>query len=441
MTTSGAGRAVDDGAPSAARGRAASDEEIIARAAWSRLSEPGDLVAGAVLAALGPVDALDWLREIAGGGTFGAGRAGWVRPPTVTSAAADETDRSQEGVSSRRLTAAVARWMPRLSRLDPEADLRMLERIGGRFLVPGGPGWPSGLGDLQAGAPPGLWVRGHLDLSVLAERSVALIGARACSAYGEHVTGDLASGVADRGWTVVSGGAFGIDAVAHRAALATGGPTVAVLAGGVDRPYPAGNARLLSAIVDRGGAVVCEVPPGSVPSKVRFLQRNRLIAAMTCATVVVEAAWRSGALNTAGHAASLGRPVGAVPGAVTSAASAGCHRLLREGAVCVTDADEVMDLAGGLGVDLAPARTSASRAGDDLPDTLRRCLDALPVRRGASADSVARVAGLSLPEIRAALGSLELGGLAVQDGGLWRRAARTTAEPGRTGQGPPRATT
>src|SRR5450756_1961145 len=199
----------------------------------------------------------------------------------------------------------------------------------------------------------------------------------------------MSAGLADAGWTVVSGGAYGIDAVAHRAALAAGGTTVAFLAGGVDRLYPAGNATLLAAIQESGGSLVSEVPPGSVPSKVRFLQRNRLIAAASRATVVVEAAWRSGALSTATHAAGLLRPVGAVPGPVTSAASAGCHRLLRDGcAVCVTDA-----------------------------------ADALPLRRPAPVESIARSAGLTVSEVRSGLGRLELAGLAEQDGGRWRQKA------------------
>jgi DNA processing protein len=271
-----------------------------------------------------------------------------------------------------------------------------------------------------------------MDLAPALSRSVALIGARACTTYGEHVTAELGAGLAAKGWTVVSGGAYGIDAVAHRSALAVDGPTVAFLAGGVDRLYPAGNARLLSAVIERSGAVVSEVPPGSVPSKTRFLQRNRLIAAAGRTTVVVEAAWRSGALNTAGHASALLRPVGAVPGPVTSVASAGCHRLLRSGAaVCVTDVDEVLDLVGAVGGDLATPPEGPERAWDRLSAEARRALDALPVRRGAEVDSLARAAGLTAEETRAALGVLELDGLAVREAGTWRR--RPVVSP-RSGQ-------
>src|SRR5690606_18729050 len=261
-------------------------------------------------------------------------------------------DRDVRSRAVARLLRAVARWAPRLDGLDPRRELRVLERLGGELLVPGDAGWPVGLDDLGPVRPLALWVRGNRDLAALAERSVAVVGARACTDYGRHVTGEIAAGLAARGFTVVSGGAYGIDAAAHRAAVVSGGPTVAFLAGGVDRFYPAGNTELLREVVGSGGAVVSEVPPGSVPSRVRFLLRNRLIAAVAGATVVVEAAWRSGSLSTAVRAAELSRPVGAVPGPVTSMASAGCHRLLRDGAaVCVTDADEVAELAGVLSRD------------------------------------------------------------------------------------------
>lgn len=376
------------------------DDVLLARAAWSRLVEPGDAVAGALVAALGPQDALAWLR-----------RAG----PLPLLGATD-------GRARAALAAAAERWRTRLPTLDPARDLGMLDRLGGRLLVPEGAWWPDGLADLGPAAPMCLWVRGAADDGVLRaslRRSVAVVGARACTAYGQYVGAELAAGVAADGWCVVSGGAYGVDAVAHRAALAARGFTVAFLAGGVDRLYPAGNTELLRAVVDNG-ALVAEVPPGSVPAKVRFLQRNRLIAAVARATVVVEAAWRSGALSTARHAAALLRPVGAVPGPVTSASSAGCHRLLRDGAaVCVTDAAEVLELVGPVP---APEPVGDRRADDGLDLVVRRTLDALPLRRPAPEDSVARAAGLSEREVRAALGRLELAGLALRDGAAWRRA-------------------
>ena len=379
---------------------------VLARAAWSRLVEPGDLVAGALIAALGPVDALDCLRRPHG--SIGSA----VLPGLLPG-------------SAERLSAAVRRWSLRLPTLDEVRDVRVFARLGGTVLVPEDPRWPARLSDLGAAAPPCLWVRGTPDLGELFERSVAVIGARACTAYGEHVTAEIAAGLSARGWTVVSGGAYGIDAVAHRAVLAAEGRTVAFLAGGADRPYPAGNARLLAAVLDHGGALISEVPPGSVPSRSRFLQRNRLIAAASAATVVVEAAWRSGALNTAGHAASLLRPVGVVPGPVTSVASAGCHRLLREAAaVCVTDAAEVVELVGTVGGDLADAKSVPGRVQDGLGPDERRAIDALSLRRGSAVELVAQRAGLSLAETRAALGGLELAGLALQEQGSWRRRNR-----------------
>jgi DNA processing protein len=378
---------------------APSEALLLARAAWSRLTEPGDTTAGALVAALGPEEALAWLRS-------DAAAAGVL--PGLTDADA-------------RLRTAAARWRTRLATLDPRRELRILERLGGWLLVPEAPGWPAGLDDLGPAAPMCLWVRGGGDAAALLARSIAIVGARACTAYGEHVTGELAAGVSEAGWTVVSGGAYGIDATAHRTALMCDQPTVAFLAGGVDRLYPAGNADLLAGIAE-AGVLVAEVPPGSVPAKARFLQRNRLIAAVSRATVVVEAAWRSGAASTARHAAELLRPVGAVPGPVTSAASAGCHRLIRDGcAVCVTDAAEVLELVGPVP---APEPAGPPRPGDDLPPAVRATLDALPVRRAADEESLARAAGLALREVRAALGRLELAGLARREGDRWRRAGR-----------------
>lgn len=409
------GTAIGTEAPRGPAGRRTEVDEdvLLARAAWSRLVEPGDEVAGALIGALGPVEALAWLRHSA-------------RHDVAAPGALVDATSAGGRAAAARLATSVARWCTRLDGLDPRRELRVLERLGGTVVVPEDARWPRPLDDLGTAAPLCLWVRGALGRpsagGFLAGRSVAVIGARACTAYGEHVTAELVAGLVASGWTVVSGGAYGIDAVAHRAALAAGGQTIAFLAGGVDRLYPAGNTRLLEAVVD-GGAVVSEVPPGSVPTKTRFLLRNRLIAASALATVVVEAAWRSGALSTARHAAALLRPVGAVPGPVTSAASAGCHRLLREGsAVCVTDAAEVADLAGGLGSDLAADPESDARPEDGLGPELRRTLDGLPVRRPVAPESVARAAGLTLVETRSALGRLELAGLAEQAGGLWRRA-------------------
>lgn len=410
------------------------DPETLARATWSRVAEPGDVTAGALIGALGAAQALAWVRSaVTAGALVGEPAAGVARQGTGDASAARALDAlveragPLEASARRRLAAGIDRWSPRLANLDLRRELGVLARLGGVVVHPGTPGWPSGLDDLGSAAPPCLWVRGNGDLDLGLRRSVALVGARAATTYGEHVAADLAAGLAERRFTVVSGGAYGIDAAAHRGAIAAGGRTVVFLAGGIDRPYPAGNAALFARVLETGGWVVSEVPPGSVPSKTRFLQRNRLIAAGARATVVVEAAWRSGALNTAGHAGTLLRPVGAVPGPVTSMASAGCHRLLRDGAaVCVTDAAEVAELAGDAGTDLAPERAGVSADVDGLDEGTRKVLDALPVVRAAAAESLARAAGLSLAQVNAALGPLELEGLAERDGPGWRRRRRGT---------------
>jgi DNA processing protein len=195
---------------------------------------------------------------------------------------------------------------------------------------------------------------------------------------------------------------------------------VAFLAGGVDRLYPASNTDLLRRTIEQG-AVVAEAPPGSVPGKQRFLKRNRLIAALTSGTVVIEASVRSGALSTANHAVGLLRPLGVVPGPVTSMASAGCHELLRRGAaVCVTDAAEAAELVGDVG-ETAPQRRGESRPGDDLDAAGKAVLDALPVRKPAHERSIARTAGVALGDATGALGLLELMGLAEQKDGGWLR--------------------
>ncbi|GAB4084934.1 DNA-processing protein DprA [Myceligenerans cantabricum] len=398
-------------------------DPLTARAAWSRLAEPGDVVAGALVAALGAGEALEWVA----GAVERPGRAAAELArlePGAHMARVLRGDGDGDGPRSpaAALLAGVRRWSSRLGTLAPHRDLDALERVAGALLVPGDPRWPVGLDALGPAAPHALWVRGRTDLGVMSRRAVSLVGSRASTSYGERVARDLAAGVVSRGFTVVSGGAHGIDAEAHRAALAADGCTLVLLASGVDRLYPSGNARLMEAATS-AGAVVSEVPPGSTPFRQRFLARNRIIAALGSATVVVEAAMRSGALSTANHAARLVRPVGAVPGPVTSMASVGCHELLRSGAaVCVTDAAEAAELAGPLTGDAPPARRGERRPGDGLDPVARRVLDALPVRRPVPVESVGRVAGLGADETRAKLGRLLLAGLAEKQGASWRRA-------------------
>jgi len=391
------------------------DDDRTARAALARLFEPQDAAALALVQAAGAQDAL----RIASG----ALAAGPGLEQEITGILAD----SGSGSGWSGLSEALKRWAPRVPDLAPERDLATMHRLGGRLIIPTDDLWPRQLADLGLQEPLCLWWRGVEQELPPAARTIALVGSRDSTSYGASVTGDLAYSLAQRGFTIVSGGAYGIDAHAHRAALAgsAGGvPTIAVMAGGVDRFYPAGNEDLLRAVANRG-AVLAEVPPGSAPTRYRFLQRNRLIAALASVTVVVEARWRSGALNTAHHAESLGRAVGAVPGSIHSANSAGCHRLLREGgAVCVTDAGEIAELASPSGEAMPPDKAGRSEAHDGLTLEDLILLDALPLRTTTSVEKLAAVAGLSPDSVRAGLGRLGLLGLAESRHGGWKRSGK-----------------
>lgn len=389
------------------------DNELIARASLSRLMEPQDAPGLALVKAAGATDAL----RIA----TGVVAAGPALEQEITALLAD----NGAGAGWSGMREALKRWAPRIPDLAPERDLATMARLGGRVIIPSDDLWPAQLEDLGLQEPLCLWWRGMEQPLPGAARCVALVGSRDSTSYGASVTGDLAYSLSQRGFTVVSGGAYGIDAHAHRAALAGGSgavPTIAVMAGGVDRFYPSGNEDLLRAVCNQG-AVLAEVPPGSAPTRYRFLQRNRLIAALSAVTVVVEARWRSGALNTAHHAETLGRAVGAVPGSVHSANSAGCHRLLRDGgAICVTDAGEIAELASPSGDALPETRTARAAEHDGLTLEDLILLDALPLRSTTSVDKLCTVAGLSQESVRAGLGRLGLLGLAVAERGGWKRA-------------------
>lgn len=336
-------------------------------------------------------------------------------------AAAEKVRRGDVGDALRRRTEA------RREHDCVREDLEALARVGGRLVTPVDDQWPA-LGFLafdvatrpQAAPPLALWVVGPARLTDVAERSAAIVGTRAATAYGEHVAAELATGLALRNVAVVSGGAFGIDGAAHRATLAADGVTVAVLAGGLDVPYPAAHTTLLGRIA-ADGLVVSEYPPGMRPTRSRFLTRNRLVAALSGATVVVEAGARSGAANTAGWAEAMGRVVCAVPGPVTSAASVGCHRLLRAGAQLVTRADEVVEVVGRMGEFAAADVTPASPL-DDLTDSERRVYDALPPRAARTADEIAVASGIAAHLVLGPLATLELAGLVVHRSGRWRIA-------------------
>lgn len=370
------------------------DDDRLARAALSRIVEPGDLRVTRLVAELGA------------GTVYGALRQ----------------ERDLEGV----LTDVAAR----LVAVEPELELERAARLGVRFVVPGDAEWPRQVDDLvgaepvqeRGGVPVGLWVRGPLRLDEL-DRSVAVVGSRSATTYGAGLAADVAAGTARAGFAVVSGAAFGIDQAAHRGAVAAGGRTVAVLACGADRVYPAAHRALIDHLAAEG-AVVSETPPGGAPTRLRFLSRNRIIAALARGTVVVEAAVRSGALNTANWATRLNRPLMGVPGPVTSAPSQGVHQLIRVGAATlVTSGEEVLELLGEAGQHLVEEPRARARPRDRLSVRHQQVLDAVPAERAAGADSIARAAGIGLREVRTALDRLERHGLVDRSEEGWRLAA------------------
>jgi DNA processing protein len=395
------------------------DAERLARAALTYLAEPGDPALGALLAICEPAELLAAIQA----GTL----------PAISE------------VGRAALSRALGRWQIRLPKLPAGAGIADAGRDGIRVICPGDAEWPAPLDQLGQARPYALWLRGNADLRFACARSVSVVGSRAATSYGGHIAGELAADLGERGWTVVSGGAYGIDAAAHRGALAAEGVTIAVLACGVDYPYPAGHADLFAAVAAQG-LLASEWPPGARPARTRFLIRNRVIAAIACGTVIVEAGERSGALNTARHAAELGKPLMAVPGPVTSAQSAGCHRIIREwAATCVTRATEIIELLSPLSVPdaLAPGggadpdawpqgqgrlsrddgvlfrddgvlsrddggifRDGDRVSRDNLDADSARVLDALPTRGGAGTSTIAVEAGVDLDTVLRCLGEL-----------------------------------
>jgi DNA processing protein len=273
--------------------------------------------------------------------------------------------------------------------------------------------------DRETAPPLCIWVRGAWPLGEVLDRSVAVVGARAATPYGIHAAMEIGYGLADREWTVVSGGAYGIDAAAHRGALNASGLTVAVLACGIDRPYPVGNTALFDRIAD-AGLLISEWMPGADPHRHRFLIRNRVIAAATAGTVLVEAAARSGATQTLRRALAIQRPAMVVPGPVTSAMSVGAHELLREHprARLVTGVPHILEEVGRIGADLAPLVRGPEHAHDRLDDESALVLDSVPRRGTLGADILAARAGI---DVRTALRKLslleQLGLLIRRDGG------------------------
>jgi DNA processing protein len=402
-----------------------SDDVLLARAFLSRVVEPAALTVWTAVRRDGPVAVAEAIRN---------GQPGAPITPGMAARAADA---------------------------DPYADLDVASRRGIRLVVPESDEWPHfafsalekagerRISEYEQGArvqpergelipPLALWIRGPAELASVGVRSVAIVGSRTATEYGENIAVAFAAGLAERGFVVVSGGAYGIDAAAHRGALARAGTTVLVSAGGLDRPYPPGNARLFEQVAD-SGLLVSESPPGCDPRRRRFLTRNRLIAALGTGTVVVEAASRSGARNTARHCLDLGRQLMAVPGPVTSPMSAGCHRLLAgDGprAELVTSVQDVLALVGApLEAWEEPDEQRRDRLGlqdrlDGLDPAARRVFDGFPSRGWVDPDRLAVAAGLSPVAVVRALPMLELSGLveaSVEGYRLARPTAGTTA--------------
>lgn len=377
----------------------ASQQDRVARAALCRLGEPGDPRLTGTVADLGATTVYGHLLR-------------------------------QKGPDG--LASDVAQ---RLGAIEPVADLRRAAERGIRFVVPGDEEWPPGLGDLgsaetvsgRGGAPLGLWLRGPLRLRDAVDRAVAVVGSRSATSYGADAASEIGAAVAGAGHTVISGAAYGIDQAAHRGALAARGPTIAVLACGVDRAYPSGHRELIEYIADTG-LVASELAPGCAPTKLRFLARNRIIAGLASGTVVVEAAIRSGALNTATWAARMNRVVMGVPGPVTSAPSAGVHQLIRaRDALLVTRGAEVLEAVSPSGDHLLPEPREPERSHDSLDLLDQQVLDAVPVSRVASVPSIARTAGLALPVVTKSLERLVDAGHVEQrgDGRRLRREVLT----------------
>lgn len=404
---------------------AVTDDVLLARAYLSRVAEPDCVPLWRLVHEHGPVAAVAMIL------------------------AGEEPEDLRSFVAARRTSA------------DPHADLAAAQRCGVRLVVPESPDWPhfalaalertglARLAEYDSGKrvhdrtgelmpPLALWVRGPAQLDTLSIRSVAVVGARSCTPYGDQVASELAYGLASRAFTVVSGGAYGIDAAAHRGALAAGGETVLVSAGGLDRAYPPSHDALFRRVAETG-LLVSESPPGCAPQRQRFLTRNRLISSFGTGTVIVESARRSGARNTAAHSGGLGRPVMVVPGPVTSAMSVGNHDLLQAGsALLVTSVADVVSVVGSIGEDLGdqpvPARPVDGRAERaaalrDLLDTLdagaRRVYDGLPTRRPVTISDLVQTSGMPTAEVLGALPVLMLNGLAenTEEGVRRRRPA------------------
>ncbi len=378
--------------------------EAFSRAVWSLITEPGDSFAAALLSTLGAKTAL--ISEV--------NRISHRKYVDLIKSAGFSDDSGERFKNFERLLQdARERWHPRLKLSGVESMLSSARQYKAKIVIPSDKLWPDQLGDLKLGIPHCLWLRGSEKLLASSTRSLSIVGSRMATTYGQWVTTEIVSAASTENLSVISGGAYGIDAVSHRAALAMNMPTIAIMAGGVDRLYPSGNSELLSRVI-RDGMLLSEQAPGSNPTKWRFLQRNRLIAALGSATIVVEAGKRSGAINTAHHAVELNRPLGVVPGQISSLSSQGCHNLIRDnqGSIMVSAQDAIRLVTG----------TWEPELFEDLPigSLETRTLDAMS-RNQISEPDIATRAGLTVRELITALGRLQLLGLVAQGDRGWRK--------------------
>ncbi len=363
------------------------DEVLIATLVWNALVEPGDRISGILRAELGIVGSLEKVLT--------------------------KNLKAEAGLTSAELAAAYERWLPRYSPALP-ADLRRTAlRSDAQLLLPTDNLWPKSLTALGDHAPIALWFRGNPKNFASFNRAVAIVGSRTCTSYGQRVTADTVTGLVKEGGATISGGALGVDAVAHRVTLSQEAVTIAVMAGSLDNLYPSGNWQLFDEI-SHTGLLLSEMAPGSKPTRWRFLQRNRLIAALSEAVVVTEAGWRSGSINTASHANVLNRRVFAVPGPINSPSSAGCNRLIRD------QLAELLLDAADLPLELGWREPSIPDQ-SSLGSLELRAFDALTTRE-QSFETIAIVSGLSRAELTLALGGLQIAQLALRgEGNGWLR--------------------
>lgn len=376
--------------------------DYFASLAWAVVCEPGDAFAGQLVSTFGPARSLELEIHRTSAKEYAS---------LFAEAGSDWLEMQKFGRFAKTLNDARERWRPRLTTAGVKKAIEELSSLNGWFITDQSPYWPKSLDDLGNHAPRGLWGIGKPD--PCGSRMISMVGSRVATSYGEYATGELIGPLVMRGYSVVSGGAYGIDASAHRATVAMEGSTIAVMAGGLDRLYPSGNRDLFKAISERG-AVVSEMPPGAEPTKWRFLQRNRLIAALGQATIVVEANARSGAVSTANRAIELDRPLGAVPGQIDSQGSDGCHQLIRESkAQLITCSDDILEM---LGANTIESKIEAAGLGA----LENRVLDVI----GFSVADVAQICaegGLTRSEAELGIASLSLLGIVDQDSLGWRR--------------------